>query len=392
MPTHLETHNDPDLPSRGAGMRRAGARLSARRAESDATRAAGAEGGDAVARCVAAAAESAATALGRWLTPETVRARLETHAFALLGADLTATPEASLETDPAAGPDAAAETGPEAGTDGPAASGNAMSAGMILTWGSGELALVERRTSAESRPFPHALCWYLTRMPQDAAESAALRAAIAAAGLSGDGAAIDPIAIFRHGPLENAPATAIPVTPYKRWIAGAVGELLGAAPPAGVERVTIRRPPDLSFYPSYRRMYEAFWRAEPALGRRIGMEEPEQLAMHASHDGLRLIEVDGELAGVIGGFRHCEVGLGGWRLEERVLDERFRGQGLAAAALRRYVESLACAAQDLIWGTILVEHSASLRSALRLGRVDIGGLWWLCDHDPVRAALDRAGC
>lgn len=313
-----------------------------------------------VERIVASSCDSAIGVLARWADATIVARRIREHAILLLG-----------------DPRSVARASGHGGDRGERAE--------IVEWGADSFALVQPRSSAESRTFPHAIAWYCSPEPRDRDDAMALCAATVNHFADPELAAV---CIFRHGPASPPEPLA---TPYKRWVAGAIRELMDAPTPRGYERVRVRRPADLSFYPAYQRMYEAFWEAEPQLGQRIGMEEPEQFLSHAADDGLRLVEVDGELGGVIGAFRHEEVGLRGWRIEERVMHERYRGQGLAAAALRRFVEDLpgqvesegVDGGETLIWGTILVQHAASLGSALRLGRVDVGGLWWLDREDPV---------
>lgn len=251
----------------------------------------------------------------------------------------------------------------------------------LIAWRRDAVMLVEPMAHADSRPLPHAIVRARSTDPESASDLARMLACIRERFAPH---ALDRFCLFVHGPqrsvgpLAPAPArsTSPSVRPYKRFLAASIVEILREAPPQ-VDRVSVSTPTSLSFYPEYEAMYEAFWASSPELRDAIGIESHEDLESYLTCDGLRLVHVDGELAGLIAGIRHAEFGLRGWRLRERVMGERFRGGGFATAALWQHIRSLRHEPDDLVWGTILGQNHASMRSALRLGRVDIGGLIWV---------------
>lgn len=58
---------------------------------------------------------------------------------------------------------------------------------------------------------------------------------------------------------------------------------------------------------------------------------------------------------------------------EEILRKRYRGQRLAPAVQRAFVERLDHVKRPIVFGTIKDKNFASLRTALRTGRVDVGG-------------------
>lgn len=242
------------------------------------------------------------------------------------------------------------------------------------------VALAHPLPTAESLPSPHVVMWYVASVREPACwpTGEALRALAAAAADRFRPLGTWRTAVFLHGGPDALPAElASMLRPYKRWLAAPMSALMARPLQPRSERVRASTPMDLSFWPEYARMYEEFWASEPALRERIGMESPEDLEEYRSQGGLKLVWIDDELAGLVGGVRLSELGLRGWRLRERVLGGKWRGAGFATAALDAAVRDLAHAPGDLLWGTILPENRGSMGSAVRLGRVDVGGLWWV---------------
>lgn len=255
------------------------------------------------------------------------------------------------------------------------------------------IVLAQPLAVADGRPHPHAVLWYHAGPPL--AKGADDRPPAAAgqdfAGWQELGAAatrrfaslgVHHVAIFVHGDAAamrgriDSHGGASPAS-YKRWLAAPLEELRRREPPPHAARIRVTTPTDLAFWPEYQRMYEEFWQSSPELRSRIGMETQDDLEEYRRQGGLRLVWIDDRLAGLIGGVRHAELGLRGWRLRERVLGGAFRGAGWATAALDAVLRDLPAEPGDLLWGTILPDNLGSMRSALNVGRVDVGGLWWV---------------
>lgn len=169
----------------------------------------------------------------------------------------------------------------------------------------------------------------------------------------------------------------LPGAPYKRYLAGRLIDLHHREAPANADAITIRTPADCSFYPEYEQHYEEFWTARPDLKPFVRIESRDDLERYRAAGGLRLVEVDGQFAGVFAALPQTSHGLRGWCMHERILFGEFRGRRLGAAALWRFARTLPAEDNAVLYGTIVPDNQPSLRSAKKLGRLDIGGTWWL---------------
>lgn len=189
------------------------------------------------------------------------------------------------------------------------------------------------------------------------------------------------IHLYAHGEIDD-PATHLlrehpAVTPYKRYLAARLIDLHHREPPSNAEVITLHSPDDCSFYPEYEQHYEAFWKARPDLKPFVRIESRDDLERYRAAGGLRLIEVDHTFAGVFAALPQTSHGLAGWCMHERILFDPFRGQHLGAAALWHFARTLPPQNNAALFGTIVPDNQPSLRSARKLGRLDVGGTWWL---------------
>ena len=194
---------------------------------------------------------------------------------------------------------------------------------------------------------------------------------------------LDRICVYVHGDAsvsrEAATLVASPGTEgYKRFLAASLKMLQATPAPPESERVALETPSDLSFYEPYSKAYDDFWAASPHLKAAVRKETPEFMEAVRRGGGVRCVWIDDRWAGVLAAQRAVEHGLRGWVMRERVLSSEIRGQGLGAAVLWRFIQSLPPGdGQDALWGHIAVSNRSSLRSALKLGRVDVGGTHWI---------------
>lgn len=142
---------------------------------------------------------------------------------------------------------------------------------------------------------------------------------------------------------------------------------------AGQERVRVRRAGDLSIYPRYEREYLAMLEERPELAPDIPIESPDDMAIYLSEGLLFLVEMDGEVGGVMAARRSVAAGMSGYRIWEKFLFGAHRGRGLAVAAQRAFYRSLDAGESRLVFGHIHPRNPASLKAAMRDGRVDVGG-------------------
>ncbi len=206
--------------------------------------------------------------------------------------------------------------------------------------------------------------------PQDLRELASLA--------SGEDADIQRVGFFRSGPHDSTDeiATHAAVIPYKRHLAAPAAEIL-AATPKHADDVVIRKADDLAFYDDYSQMYDDFHADVPDLVDHVRKESPDDLRGFQAEGVVALVNIDGILAGVMAATPACEHGLRGWMMKERIFSRQYRGGGYGPAALWAFLRMLPLEPDDFFWGTIVPDNHASLKSALRLGRVDIGGWYWI---------------
>jgi hypothetical protein len=188
------------------------------------------------------------------------------------------------------------------------------------------------------------------------------------------------VCLYQAGTPE--PASALRRMPrlsaYKRYLAAPFAQLTDSPPPRLADRIRVTPATTLSsFYAEYARMYDEFHEDAPQLRDHVRKETPEDMQHFMDEGEMRLVWVDGELAGVMAASPALEHGLRGWCMKERVFGRAYRGGGFGPAALWAFIRTLQFQSGDLLWGTIVPENHASMQSALRLGRVDIGGFFWV---------------
>lgn len=161
----------------------------------------------------------------------------------------------------------------------------------------------------------------------------------------------------------------------KRYLAAPIAMIRGQSTPSMPYEVQLRRPNDFSFYPEYAGMYRRFLGQRPDLRAMVPVEPLEDLKRFHREGCLRLIEIEGELAGVMAATPACERGMRGWCMRERIIAQKYRGQRLGAPMLRQFIDEIPAEDDDLLFGTIAPNNHPSLKSARQLGRVDVGGLY-----------------
>jgi GNAT superfamily N-acetyltransferase len=150
--------------------------------------------------------------------------------------------------------------------------------------------------------------------------------------------------------------------------------------PDGLERVSLRRASDLEFYPRYAETYAAAYQERPWLQHESNTHSLEDMQEYLEIAQVYEIFVDGQWAGITGGeHRSDEFALRGFVVIEMLLAKFARGQGLGAAVQYRLAEALRTSSQpkDVLYGTIGSNNPPMLKTAARVGRVDLGGWIWV---------------
>ena len=177
---------------------------------------------------------------------------------------------------------------------------------------------------------------------------------------------------------------ALVATGDKRVLAASLSDMRSGDKPVGYERVNLKRAQSIEFYEPYAAAYAAIHRERPWLP-----SQAEAMAMDQAQDSIQTsyvfeVFVDGVWAGVISAERRDnEFGLQGYVVTEMVLNSAARGKGLGCAVQIQLAEALLPLGErsDLLYGTIGAENPPMLKTALRAGRLDIGGYMWVSLND-----------
>jgi len=249
----------------------------------------------------------------------------------------------------------------------------------IIDTGDGGLCIARMQFAADGNNLRFVSLEAMSRTPATAGEASRVIERVSRAF---EGERPSRVRVFIHGEARSPRSMLsqhVRIRAYKRMLAAPLAALQARPAPDGdlAERVQAVPPQDFSFYDEYAERYRAFWRARPDLRNLVRIEPLEDLRVYHADDGLRLMLVDGAVAGVIAAGRDAQHGLRGWMMRERFLYDTHRGRSLGPASLWAFIRSLRCDEGDLLYGTIAPENQPSMRSALALGRVDIGGFHWI---------------
>ena len=170
----------------------------------------------------------------------------------------------------------------------------------------------------------------------------------------------------------------------QRLLIGAIPELVCDRGEAAEAPFVLQRDETGASFEAYARLFDAFVAAHPVWRGRLARSDRTDYEACAGAGGLFIVEHGGRMAGVFAA-RPGEVhGIPGWLVEEELLGDALRGRGVAPVLQRMALERLDTSARPLVLGTINVANAASLRTALRVGRSDVGG--WVFVRDPRREA------
>lgn len=160
-------------------------------------------------------------------------------------------------------------------------------------------------------------------------------------------------------------------------VAGQVRDLRAGPRATSYDRVTLR-PGDAGVLTRrVAAIYAALAALEPGLSTWANPEDEESLRECAEEGLLFEVLVDGEPAGVVAALRDDDHGMRGFSVHEICLDPRHRGRRLAPPTVQRLVDQLPADDGDVLWGTIHPANVPSLRNALSIGRVLVGGYVWV---------------
>ena len=138
------------------------------------------------------------------------------------------------------------------------------------------------------------------------------------------------------------------------------------------DNVSLERVYDYEFYDKYVSEYEQLKEENEIYKDKVRAESMNSLKDAMANGFLYKIIIDGKLAGIFAisktFFNYCS----GYYIKEEILFREFRGKNFAAAAQRKMIDSLEASENDFIFGTIVPENHASLKTAYKCGRENAG--------------------
>jgi GNAT superfamily N-acetyltransferase len=165
--------------------------------------------------------------------------------------------------------------------------------------------------------------------------------------------------------------------PDKRVIAGLLSSINAQPEPPNFKRVQLKPAINLEFYPRYEALYQDLYAQRPWLSDVSHIETLEDLQQYLEHDRVFEIFVDDTWAGITIAARNQECGLKGWLMIEIALESHWHGQGLGVAVQRQLATRLEDAGRDTLFGTIGAVNIPMQKTAAKVGRLDLGGEYWV---------------
>ena len=160
-------------------------------------------------------------------------------------------------------------------------------------------------------------------------------------------------------------------------VAGLVEQLREHPRASAYPQVSLRAGDPEEFAERVAKIYAELAAGEPELAMWAHPEDAESLAECAGEGLLYEVLVDDNPAGGVASVRDDAHAMAGFSVQELCLDAAQRGRPGAAAAVPRLIGEVPARGGDVLWGTIHPSNVPSLRNALSVGRVHVGGYAWV---------------
>ncbi|HMS64034.1 MAG TPA: hypothetical protein PKD83_02135 [Ignavibacteria bacterium] len=142
--------------------------------------------------------------------------------------------------------------------------------------------------------------------------------------------------------------------------------------PAGYDNVYLERVYDYEFYDEYVSEYEKLKEENEIYKSKVIAESMNSLKEAMANGFLYKIIIDKKFAGIFAISKTFFNFYSGYYIKEEILFREFRGKSFAASAQRKMIDSLEASENDFIFGTIVPENPASLKTAYKCGRENEG--------------------
>jgi hypothetical protein len=159
-------------------------------------------------------------------------------------------------------------------------------------------------------------------------------------------------------------------------VAGLVQHLRERPRAPAYPSVSLRTGDPSELAPRVASVYAELALRQPELAMWADPEDADSLARCADEGLLFEVLVDDEPAGVVASIRYDAHAMAGFSVQELCLDADHRGRHVAAATVQRLIDELPARTGDALWGTIHPSNLPSLRNALSVGRIHVGGYAW----------------
>lgn len=184
------------------------------------------------------------------------------------------------------------------------------------------------------------------------------------------------IQLGSHQPIEGL-AAEVELEPDLRILVGTIAELQALPVPATHGELELRACTDLGFYAAYRYTFSAYHAAHPELadGLYLSTEDDMRAVVEQGHAYEAFI--DGRWAGVVAAARGSFMGVDSFLVHEELLAPEFRRRGYGPALQRHLIDRLDGSGGAMLFGTIHPRNAASIATAKRVGRIDVGGYYFV---------------
>lgn len=141
-------------------------------------------------------------------------------------------------------------------------------------------------------------------------------------------------------------------------------EVIKGMAPWSLEKQLFFEEPEEDFYRSYCEDYWSFHQNVPELKDKVTILEEEEFASSLSLGLTKEVYLGGERVGLISAEKSPFLGHNGLYFIELVLNEKWKGRGLAKAIQRRFICD-ECHGDEFVWGTIDNDNIPSYKTAVK---------------------------